>query len=139
MLSARRRSPPVGLDAFGLIEIETRNASEKPSVLRERLTSIVHYLFASGPIIRDGDTIGEDARQKIRARYGDSSFDRSESVMRLDYEIEATASGWALFGTVHDGGGERHDSETEQTADHNDAKRHAITAGTRRAFLPGRQ
>ena len=75
-----------GRSAFGLMEIETERASERPGELRERLCSIARYLLEKGPIIRDGDTVGQNANEHIRVVYGPSVFGHKDAVMRLNYE-----------------------------------------------------
>lgn len=75
----------VGLAMFELMDIETQNATERPSELRDRLISIAHYLIENGLVIGDGHTIGEGADQEIRVVYADSAFGNSDRIMRLDY------------------------------------------------------
>ena len=75
-----------GLSAFGLMEIETESASERPGELRERLCSISRYLLEKGPVIRDGDSVSNNAKEQIRVVYGPSAFGHEGAVMRLNYE-----------------------------------------------------
>lgn len=75
-----------GLKALGHMEIETDNSPEPVSELRERFEGLVHYLLENGPVIRDGDTIGEDANERIKVVYSPSKFGHEGTVMRLDYE-----------------------------------------------------
>lgn len=75
-----------GLRALGLMELETHNASEPGSELRSRFEGLIYYLLENGPIIKDGDTIGEDQHERIKVVYADSKFGHAEQVLRLDYE-----------------------------------------------------
>lgn len=83
-----------GLKAFGLMELETENSPEPPGELRERFLGIAGYLIANGPVVRDGDTIGEDANERIRAVYSKSAFGHKGKVMRLDYEPVRSKKPW---------------------------------------------
>lgn len=78
-----------GLSALGHMEIETRSSEEPPGELRERMFGLANYLIESGPVIQDGDTIGEDADERIKVVYSDSSFGQSGRVMRLVYGGQA--------------------------------------------------
>ncbi len=75
-----------GLESLGLMELETENASDPPGELRERFEGLIHYLLENGPVIEDGDTIGEDMSERIRVAYAASAFGHESTVMRLDYE-----------------------------------------------------
>ncbi len=75
-----------GLNALGLMELETTNSTEPPSEVRERFEGLIHYLLANGPVIKDGDTIGEDQNERIKVTYSKSVFGHKQQVMRLDYE-----------------------------------------------------
>jgi hypothetical protein len=83
-----------GMTAFDLMEIETLNSPEQPGELRERLFGLCGYLIENGPVIRDGDTVGEDANEKIRVIYAPSSFGHEGQVMRLDYSTAKKKSWW---------------------------------------------
>lgn len=80
-----------GLTAFDTMELETRNASDPPDELRDRLMGLAEYVLTSGAVINDGDTIGETADEKIRIRYRESSFGCDGQVMRLIYGKSADA------------------------------------------------
>lgn len=75
-----------GLDALGLMDIETVSASESPADLYDRLGSIAGYLVEKGLVINDGDTVGDSAEEKIRVVYAPSRFGSSKPVLRLDYD-----------------------------------------------------
>lgn len=95
-----------GLAAFEAMELETKNASEPPDELRDRLIGLAEYVLTSGAVINDGDTIGETVDEKISVRYRDSSFGSDGQVMRLIYGNGAGAdadSGKSLttYGCLH--------------------------------------
>lgn len=83
-----------GMDALGHRELEAENAAEPPGDLRERLYALAGYLLEHGPIINDGDTIGEDQHEKIRVVYSDSTFGHDQQVMRLVYEKDSPQKPW---------------------------------------------
>jgi hypothetical protein len=83
-----------GLAALDLMEFETKNASEPPGELRERLIAMAGYVIENGPVIRDGDTVGEDANERIRVIYSPSAFGHEGQVMRLDYSTVARKKPW---------------------------------------------
>jgi hypothetical protein len=72
-----------GLAAFGLMEIETRGYSRNPQTLNGILLDLASYLIESGPVLKDGDTIGPDEATKIVVRHEQSSFVRELGVYRL--------------------------------------------------------
>jgi len=74
-----------GLSALGHLEIETQNSPEPASELRERFEGLIHYLLENGPVIKNGDTIGEDQNERIKVVYSRSAFGHEGKVMRLDY------------------------------------------------------
>ena len=74
-----------GMTALGHMEFETLNSTDDVGELRDRLYSLAEYVLENGPVIRDGDTIGESANERIRVIYADSAFEQEGQVMRLDY------------------------------------------------------
>jgi len=83
-----------GMSALGHMELETLNSPEPPGELKERFFGLAYYLLENGPVISDGDTIGEDANERIKIIYSDSSFGHENQVMRLDYEPVAKKKSW---------------------------------------------
>jgi len=79
----------MGMTALGHMELETWSSIEPPGELRDRFLGLACYLLANGPVIRDGDTIGEDEKERIKVVYSDSRFGHKNRVMRLDYESAA--------------------------------------------------
>ena len=75
-----------GLKALGHMEMETENSPEPIPELRARFEGLVAYLLEHGPVIKNGDTLGEDANERIKAVYSPSSFGHEGQVIRLDYE-----------------------------------------------------
>ena len=78
-----------GMAALGHMELEAKHSPETPSDLRERLMGLASYLLDNGPVIKDGDTIGEDANERIRCVYSKSAFGHKGQVMRLQYQSTA--------------------------------------------------
>ncbi|MCH1926077.1 DUF4261 domain-containing protein [Shewanella sp. C32] len=74
-----------GLEALGLMEIEALQTPEPVAELRERLTSLAVYTIENGPVINDGDTIGESEQERIGVVYSASHFGHEQQVMLLQY------------------------------------------------------
>lgn len=83
-----------GLVELGLMELETQDATEQPVELKKRLEATAQYLLENGLVIKDGDTIGESAREKIRVIYSQSAFGAKDTVMRLVYESDSVKKPW---------------------------------------------
>jgi hypothetical protein len=83
-----------GMKALGHMEFETQKSPEPPGELRERLLALAGYVVENGPVIRDGDTVGEDADERIRVVYADSLFGHEGQVMRLVYETASPKKPW---------------------------------------------
>ena len=47
-----------------------------------------------GPVIKDGDTVGEDANERIRVVYSKSAFGHDRQVMRLQYDTASPKKPW---------------------------------------------
>ncbi len=86
-----------GMNALGLMEFETQAANEIPSELRKRFSSLARYVILNGPVIKDGDTVGENADEQIRVVYSDSQFGNKSKVMRLDYGRVSAGKPWWRF------------------------------------------
>ena len=52
--------------------------------LREWLLNIICYLLEKGPVLKDGETLGMTAEQKIRIRHCKSSFGHPGQILRLE-------------------------------------------------------
>ena len=74
-----------GLAALGLMDVEVEASPESVNDLGRRLESIAVYLLANGPVVHDGDRLGEPGGAVVRVAYGASVFGNDYPVMRLDY------------------------------------------------------
>jgi len=83
--AGRSKGFTYGMESLGSMEFETLDSPEPPGELRERFFGLATYVLEHGPVIRDGDTIGEDAVERIRVDYAESSFGQDGRVMRLVY------------------------------------------------------
>lgn len=83
-----------GMTALGHMELEAKNSPEAPGDLRERFMGLAGYLLENGPVIKNGDTIGEDANERIRVVYSKSAFGHEGKVMRLEYGQTSTPKSW---------------------------------------------
>lgn len=83
-----------GMKALGHMEFETQRSPEPPGELRERFLALAGYVVENGPVIRDGDTVGQDTEERIRVVYSDSAFGQEGKVMRLVYEEASPKKPW---------------------------------------------
>jgi hypothetical protein len=83
-----------GLSALGHMEFETLDSPESLGELRERFFGLADYVLTNGRVIQDGDTIGADAKERIRVVYSDSAFGHQGKVMRLEYQEVASKKPW---------------------------------------------
>lgn len=72
-----------GMKAFGLMEIEALNSSRSAKELLDRVFNVCHYLLDHGPVLKDGDTIGMSATEKIRVQHKPSNWVENRLVYRL--------------------------------------------------------
>ena len=79
-----------GMAALGHMEFETESSPEPPGELRDRLFGLANYVLEKGPVIADGNTIGENEGERIRVVYAASAFGHDKQVMRLEYEAAAS-------------------------------------------------
>ncbi len=86
-----------GMQSLGHMEFETQDSPEPPGELRERFHGLANYVLENGPVIRDGDTIGEDANEKIQVVNADSAFGHEEQVMRLVYTPQQKKPWWRFW------------------------------------------
>ncbi|XXF78801.1 DUF4261 domain-containing protein [Myxococcaceae bacterium GXIMD 01537] len=73
-----------GLRAFGLMELEVVASREKPAMLVDRAFTFAHYLLDHGPVLRDGDTIGLSAQERLRVRHLPSVHEPARKVYRVE-------------------------------------------------------
>jgi hypothetical protein len=95
-----------GLAAFEKMEFECPNCPEPPQELMGRLFGLAQYVLEQGAEIKNGDTIGQTAEEKIKVHYKPSSFGLEGKVMRLDYPDAATGDdkkigGITTYGILH--------------------------------------
>jgi hypothetical protein len=83
-----------GMKALGHMEFESQKSPEPPGELRERFLALAGHVVENGPVIKDGDTVGEDAEERIRIVYSDSAFGHEDKVMRLVYETASAKRPW---------------------------------------------
>ena len=74
-----------GLKNFGLMEIETKDAPMPGLDLFDLVLGTTQYLITKGPVIRDGDTIGQSPKQRIRIRHAESYWNEGEKVYRIEF------------------------------------------------------
>lgn len=74
-----------GMKGLGLMEFETESSQEPPGELLERLFGLVNYVLEHGPVIKNGDTVGEDENERIKVIHAKSFIGRPQKVMRLEY------------------------------------------------------
>ncbi|MEO3474323.1 DUF4261 domain-containing protein [Roseomonas sp. CAU 1739] len=61
----------MGLAPFVGREIDHPPTGEQPSIIYNRCLNLALYLMRSGPVIRDGDTVGQTPTQRIVVRFGE--------------------------------------------------------------------
>ncbi|HAI21472.1 MAG TPA: hypothetical protein DCM14_06235 [Clostridiales bacterium UBA8153] len=86
-----------GLAAFGHREIEAVDAQESWERLQERLYDLAGYVLEHGPVIADGDTVGDHASERIRVVYGASELGGEGEVIHLQYDRPGRRK-WQLWG-----------------------------------------
>lgn len=72
-----------GMDAFGHMEIEIIESSKPAYDSFEFAFNVGNYLLKNGPIINDGDTIGDNEDHKIKVKYNKSIWSRPNQVMNI--------------------------------------------------------
>jgi hypothetical protein len=86
-----------GMEALGHMEMEMHGVPEKPGELRQRLQDLARYLLRNGAVIHDGETVGQNAEEKLRVVYSKSAFGHDKTVMRLNYEGREARPWWKLW------------------------------------------
>lgn len=74
-----------GLKDFDLMEIEAKDVAMPFSEFYGLVEGTAAYLITKGPIIRDGDTVGHTAEQRIRVRHKPSYWRAGMRVYRLEF------------------------------------------------------
>jgi len=76
----------LGLKQFGLMEIEIDRCGMDLGELFEFVSNLAHYLVMSGPVIKDGNTVGGSEEERILVRHRPSMIDRSRRVYKVIFE-----------------------------------------------------
>jgi hypothetical protein len=74
----------IGMDDFGLMEIECRDTRADGTLLFAMIVRMSAYLISKGPIIKNGDTIGHSAFN-IRVLHSPSYWNKGQTVYRVIY------------------------------------------------------
>jgi hypothetical protein len=74
-----------GMKHFGLMEIECKDAPVDGRSVFSLVAQTSAYLISKGPIIHDGETIGESPALNIRVRHAASYWTEGETVYRIVY------------------------------------------------------
>jgi len=72
-----------GMHAFGHREFEIIDAHDAPGDLRMRVYGVIDYVLRSGPVLMDGNTIGDSETERIKVEHTTSRFRKGEPVIRL--------------------------------------------------------
>jgi hypothetical protein len=78
----RKNLRTVGMNDFGLMEIEVRGTRQSARHMFGVVFDMADYLLKKGPVIKDGDTIGNDDGF-LRVSIVSSSWDKNENVYLL--------------------------------------------------------
>jgi len=73
-----------GLQALGAMEIEVRRTRVPPEEALGMVGGLVSYLAERGPVIKDGDTVGGSAEERITAHHLPSEWEREGEVLVID-------------------------------------------------------
>lgn len=74
-----------GMEAFGLREIEAKDVKRPGMDVFVLLLGMAQYLMSQGPVIQDGETIGESPALNIRVRQGPSYWREGVTVYRVTW------------------------------------------------------
>jgi hypothetical protein len=74
-----------GMETFGLREIEAKDVNRSGREVFSLLVGMGQYLLSKGPIIRDGETIGDSPLLNIRVRQGPSYWREGATVYRVTW------------------------------------------------------
>lgn len=72
-----------GMEDFGLREIEAKDVNRSGRDVFILLMGMAQYLVQKGPVIKDGETIGDSPAQNIRVRQGPSYWREGLTVYRV--------------------------------------------------------
>lgn len=72
-----------GLKQFGLMEIEVTPCTWQPSDLLEFIFNVSCYLINQGPVVKDGETVGGDEKQRIKVYHRVGEYDGGNRVYQV--------------------------------------------------------
>jgi len=73
-----------GLDALGFMDIEVFGFNGPAVELMGWIYDLATYIVDRGQVINHGETVGQTAEERIPVRHARSSFDRKQTVMRIE-------------------------------------------------------
>jgi hypothetical protein len=76
----------LGMEQFGLMNLEVDACSWQLMKLYEFLFDIAHYLVDNGPVLNDGDTVGGDEFEPIRVTFAASMHNKKTKVYKILFE-----------------------------------------------------
>lgn len=76
----------LGMQQFGLMEIEVDRCTTDRQDMFEFVSNIAHYLIQSGPVIADGNTVGGSEEERILVRHRPSMIDKRRKVYKIVFE-----------------------------------------------------
>jgi hypothetical protein len=74
-----------GMEDLGLREIEAKDANRPGRDVFTLLVGMAQYLISKGPVIKDGETIGDSPALNIRVRQGPSYWREGATVYRVTW------------------------------------------------------
>lgn len=72
-----------GMEAFGLYEIESRDVNLDGRKVFALIAGMAEYLVKKGPVIEDGETIGDSPSENIRVRHAPSYWHEGRTAYRV--------------------------------------------------------
>ena len=66
-----------------MMEIEIVKSKNPPGVMIEKAFNLGHYILDNGPVIKNADTIGFNANEKIKVLHRHSMWDKTKKVYQL--------------------------------------------------------
>lgn len=91
-----------GMAALDHKEFECTSCPEPAEELLGRMFGLAEYVIRQGDVIKNGDTIGQTAEEKIKITFQPSSYGQEGEVMRLEYPgSEKKIGGITTYGILH--------------------------------------
>ncbi len=72
-----------GMKLFNLMEVEVKDTSMPPSDLLEKIFNFSHYLIDNGAIIKNNETFGLSAEERIKVLHANSFVQKNQQVYLL--------------------------------------------------------